>query len=74
MALSIVGTFVGDATSEFVNLIPLYNSISLVDLVLKQAITPLSVIFFTVSNVVVIGGGIILLAKMFNSEKIMFNK
>lgn len=74
MALSIVGTFAGDGISEFVNLIPLYNSISLVDLVLKQAITPLSVIFFTLSNVVVIGGGIILLAKMFNSEKIMFNK
>ena len=55
-------------------LIPVYNSAMLVTDVMALAASPLNFIITLVSNIVYAGLLVFLLTRMFNSEKIMFNK
>lgn len=55
-------------------LIPIYNSTYSMSAILAGTITPLCIFLTVLSNLTVSVIGVILLAKMFNSEKMMFTK
>ena len=55
-------------------LIPIYNSIQSFTGILNDSINIFAIIITVISNLAYIGLGVFLLTKMFNSEKIMFNK
>lgn len=71
-----VTSFMGTsaATNPALYLIPVYSSIQALTGILSVTITPLNFIIFVVSNIGYIALGVFALTKMFNSEKIMFNK
>ena len=60
--------------NPFMYLIPIYNSIQMFTGILNQSIDILAVVFTIISNVICISSGVFLLTKMFDNEKIMFNK
>ena len=61
-------------TNLWMYLIPIYNSIQSFTGILNDSINIFAIIITVISNLVYIGLGVFLLTKMFNSEKIMFNK
>lgn len=74
MVVGLLSSFVGSSGSPFMYLIPVYNSAMLVTDVMALAASPLNFIITLVSNIVYAGLLVFLLTRMFNSEKIMFNK
>ena len=64
----------GANTNLFMYLIPVYNSIQAVTGILNQSYDIWAILITISSNLVFISLGVYLLTKMFNSEKIMFNK
>ena len=64
----------GANTNLVMYIIPVYNSIQAVTGILNQAFDIWAIIITIVTNIVYISLGVFLLTKMFNSEKIMFNK
>lgn len=71
-ATSFMGTQA--VTNPALYLIPVYGAIQALTGILSVTITPLNYFVFLISNIVYILLGVYLLTKMFNSEKIMFNK
>lgn len=61
-------------TNLWMYLIPIYNSIQSFTGILNDSINIFAIIITIISNLAYIGLGVFLLTKMFNSEKIMFNK
>ena len=61
-------------TNLWMYLIPIYNSIQSFTGILNDSINIFAIIITGISNLAYIGLGVFLLTKMFNSEKIMFNK
>ena len=61
-------------TNLWMYLIPIYNSIQSFTGILNDSINIFAIIITVISNLTYIGLGVFLLTKMFNSEKIMFNK
>lgn len=74
VVVGLLSSFLGRGGSPFLCLIPIYNSAIAVTEIMSLAVTPLSLILTIVSNVVYAGALAFLLTRMFNSEKIMFNK
>ena len=74
MVVGLLSSFVGSSGSPFMYFIPVYNSAMLVTDVMALAASPLNFIITLVSNIVYAGLLVFLLTRMFNSEKIMFNK
>ena len=69
------GMFVGETTNNLaLYLIPIYNSIQCFSSILSSDINILAVIVTIIVNIGYISLGVWVLTKMFNSEKIMFNK
>ena len=66
----------GGGNSSFwaLYLIPIYNSVQCMGAIFSLSFNPLNFIITIVSSLAYIGIGIFALTKMFNSEKIMFNK
>lgn len=64
----------GANTNLVMYIIPVYNSIQAVTGILNQSFDLWAIIITVVTNIVYISLGVFLLTKMFNSEKIMFNK
>ena len=64
----------GPATNQVLYLIPIYNSIQCITGVLSLNVDLLSLGICVVSNLCYFGIGVFVLTKMFNSEKIMFQK
>lgn len=62
------------ATNPLLFLIPIYNSIQCFSGLLSLSISPLNLGLTIISNAVIIILGLFVLTKMFNSEKVMFNK
>ena len=54
--------------------VPIYNSVQSISSILAQDFNALNFGVTIISNTVLVGLGIFILTKMFNSEKIMFNK
>jgi sodium transport system permease protein len=61
-------------TNLWMYLIPIYNSIQSFTGILNDSINIFAIIITVISDLAYIGLGVFLLTKMFNSEKIMFNK
>ena len=69
------GMMTGESSSSLaLYLIPIYNSIQCFGSILSSAIDPFAIIITIGVNIGYISLGVFLLTKMFNSEKIMFNK
>lgn len=65
----------GEATTNSVSyLIPIYNSLQSITSILSMDIIMINLLITVISNFVYITLGVFILSKMFNSEKIMFNK
>ncbi len=62
------------STNTAAYFIPLYNSVQSITGILSLAVNPLNLGITIIVNLVVVSIGVWVLAKMFNSEKIMFNK
>lgn len=71
-----ITSFMGTGASTNVGLyfIPVYNSIQCFTAILSTEIQPMYFAVAIISNLVFVGLGVYLLTKMFNNEKIMFNK
>lgn len=71
-----IGNFAstGAATNSVLYLIPIYNSIQCITGVLSLNVNLLNLGIAVISNLIYFGVGIFILTKMFNSEKIMFQK
>lgn len=71
-----VTSFMGTSASTNLGLyfIPVYNSIQCLTAIFSMEIQPAYFAVTIISNVVFIAAGVYALTKMFNSEKIMFNK
>ena len=75
MMLGMIGMFSGaEETNILMYFIPIFNSIQCFSDILSMNINLLAIGFTFIANSLVIALGIYLLTKMFNSEKIMFNK
>lgn len=64
----------GIASNAFLYLIPIYNSVQMLSGIFALNLSITNFVITIVANVVYIALGIFLLSKMFQSEKIMFNK
>lgn len=62
------------ASNAFLYLIPVYNSVQCLSGFFAMDVNPLFVILTIISNIVYIGLGVFILTRMFNSDKIMYNK
>lgn len=74
MIITLLGSFVGISGNPIVCLIPIYNAVVCMSSILALSLNPLYIVFTIISNSVFIGLGIVVLAKLFSSERIMFNK
>lgn len=67
-------SLIGKSSSKTIMyFIPVYNSVQAMGAILSLNFNPINFIITIVTNVVFFAIGIIVLSKMFNSEKIMFN-
>jgi len=62
------------STNVFSYFVPLYNSVQSIVAILSLEVVPLHLGITIISNLVVVGLGVWILTKLFNSEKVMFNK
>lgn len=75
MLVSLSGMFVdGSKTELFYYLIPVYNSVQSMTGIFSFDILPSGMAASVASNIVYAGIGVFILTRMFNNEKIMFNK
>lgn len=64
----------GGAKNMWLYLIPIYNSVQCLVGIFSLTFNPIAFLITILSNLVFVLGGVFVLAKMFNSEKIMFSK
>lgn len=64
----------GSSNNFAIYLIPIYNSVQCMTSIFSLSFNTLNFVITIISNLIYIGVGIFALTKMFNSEKIMFNK
>ena len=64
----------GIATDFYLYLIPVYNSVQILSSIFALEMSVTNFVVTVVSNLIYIVLGIFALSKMFQSEKIMFNK
>lgn len=72
--VGVVSMFGAMGNNVFLNLIPLYNGLNVLSQLFNNNINVLGCSITIVSNLVYTGLLVVLLTRMFNSEKIMFNK
>lgn len=62
------------ANSVWLYLIPIYNSVQCLVGIFSLTFNPINFVVTIITNLLFVLGGVFVLAKMFNSEKIMFSK
>ena len=72
--IGVSGMFGGGPVSPVLHLIPVYNSVQCISGIFSMSYEPVSVIITMVVNVAVSAVMVAVLTKVFNSERIMFNK
>ena len=72
--IGVSGMFTGGASNSAFFLIPVYNSVQCISGVFSMSYEPIQIVLTVVSNLTVAGILVFVLARMFNSEKIMFKK
>ena len=75
MLVGLSGMFI-DGTKTELNyyVIPIYNSVQAMTGIFSLDIMPSGMIVSVISNIIYTGIGVFVLTRMFNNEKIMFNK
>ncbi len=71
--LGLSGMF-GAASSTWVYFIPVYNSVQCISGIFSLSYQPLHILITMIVNCCVAGGLVLVLTKLFNSEKVMFKK
>ena len=74
MIVGLSGMFGEGSSNPVTCLIPIYNTVQCMSMIFSQSFDPLSLLFTVISNAVFIALGIFVLAKLFSSERVMFNK
>jgi len=74
MVIGITGMLGGGSDSIWVYLIPVYNSVQCIVEIFSFEANALHIALTAVTNVAVMGIGVFVLTRMFNSEKVMFKK
>lgn len=74
MLIGLGGMFGSAATNSLLYLIPVYNSVQCMIGIFSFNASVANMTLTVISNVAVTGIGVFLLTRMFNNEKIMFNK
>lgn len=74
MVIGITGFIGGGENPVWVFFIPVYNSVQCIVEIFSFELNPIHVVLTSVTNIAVMCGGIFVLTRMFNSEKIMFKK
>ena len=72
--IGVSGMFSGGASNPAFFLIPVYNSVQCISGVFSMSYEPIQIILTVVSNLAAAGILVFILARMFNSEKVMFKK
>ncbi len=72
--VGVSGMFSGGTVSPVLHLIPVYNSVQCISGIFSMSYEPVSVIITMMVNVAVSAVMVAVLTKVFNSERIMFNK
>ena len=67
-------SLIGKSNSQTITyFIPIYNSVQAMGAILSLNFNPINFVITIVTNLAIFALGIVILSKMFNSEKIMFN-
>lgn len=74
MIVGLSGMLGASSTNPVSCLIPVYNSVQCMSMIFAQEFNPLCLLCTVLSNLAVIALGIVVLAKLFSSERVMFNK
>ncbi len=74
MVVSISGMIGASADSPWLYLVPIYNSVQSMIGIFSFDASAVNIAITVAANVAITGVGVFVLAKMFNSEKVMFNK
>lgn len=74
MLIGLGGMFGSAATNPLLYLIPVYNSVQCMIGIFSFNVSIVNMTLTVISNVAVTGIGVFLLTRMFNNEKIMFNR
>ena len=75
MLVGLSGMFIdGTNTELYYYVIPIYNSVQAMTGIFSLDIMPSGMIVSVISNIIYTGIGVFVLTRMFNNEKIMFNK
>ncbi|MBQ9151388.1 MAG: ABC transporter permease [Clostridia bacterium] len=72
--IGVSGMFAGGAESLALFLIPVYNSVQCISGVFSMSYEPMQILVTVIANIVTAGVFVVVLTRMFNSEKIMFKK
>lgn len=72
--IGVSGMFSSGAGNLALFLIPVYNSVQCISGVFSMSYRPLQIVVTTVANLVTAGVFVVVLTRMFNSERIMFKK
>ena len=74
MSIGLSAIFLTEEISPFFSLIPIFNSVVSFKGLLSLDYSMLGIGFTIITNIILIIGGVFVLRKMFNSEKIMFSE
>ena len=74
MLIGLSGMFGASATNPIFYAIPIYNSVQCMISIFSFDLNMVNILVTVAANVAVTGIGVFILTRMFNSEKIMFNK
>ena len=74
MIVGLSGMLVGETVNEFLCLIPIYNTVQCISAVFSKNLTALMVALTVISDLVFIVVGVVVMAKLFNRERVMFSK
>lgn len=75
MLIGLSGMFSNGANTELYNyVIPIYNSVQCMTGVFSFQIVPFGMVLTVTTNIICTGIGVFILTRMFNDERVMFNK
>jgi sodium transport system permease protein len=72
--IGLMGSFISGEKSVFLCLIPICNAVECMSAILSFTLKPIQIIFTVLSDTIFISLGIVVLAKLYSNEKVMFNK
>lgn len=74
MIVGLSGMLIGETVNEFLCLIPIYNTVQCISAVFSKNLTAMMVALTVLSDLVFIAIGVVVMTKLFSSERVMFSK